>query len=608
MIQFDTSKYRNYDTSNLSSDIRRLTSKAEGKNISEYALSEQDILNNNSIMTQTKNDMINQIHDLSSIEAYETTKAKVISILKKEVLNVVIKDLVGDQPAEEWVRKGLNIHENSDKCKYCGNTISKERIIDLKNHFNDEYQTLINEIDSLMNIFREWKNDHQKYRLLDVNVFYDNYQSEYSELLEQYNIEFSKHVENIDCLFNALEKKKSHMNEDMQLSNMTDSNLQMVISNINKTISNNNNMTNNIETNKSKAIEDIHNHIIASNYPEYSKLEKSSKQSEDKLTDARDDLSEKKKERNVLKSKLTSHLPNAKELTKGLRSFLGSNEITVKAIDEEYQKGYRIYRGDIVAKHLSEGEKNALALVYFLTSLNDEGSKDRPGFDRENGVVVLDDPVSSFDNNSLYYACEYILRELTNVDQIIILTHNYHFYKRIRKMDLGCRSEFMITKLTDSDIDKCFSSISKSSDLITNYDSEYQYLFKCVYDISNKNDNNYEMIFCMPNITRRLLEAFLAFKVPCRNNEKYDFTSTLNSRNIIMEKSRRVKLKEYLHPFNHMDRVIECESTYIDFLSYMPEIATDILELMHNNDKCHFEGMLISIGVSYEKWKNQHPN
>ena len=60
--------------------------------------------------------------------------------------------------------------------------------------------------------------------------------------------------------------------------------------------------------------------------------------------------------------------------------------------------GYLITRQGIAANGLSEGEKTAIAFLYFLKSLNDKSLK------IQDGIVVIDDTVSGLDANSLFCA------------------------------------------------------------------------------------------------------------------------------------------------------------------------------------------------------------
>ncbi len=54
--------------------------------------------------------------------------------------------------------------------------------------------------------------------------------------------------------------------------------------------------------------------------------------------------------------------------------------------------------------------------------------------------------------------------------------------------------------------------LDKLDDLLKNYDTEYQYLFKLLIDF--KTDETIESVYHIPNIARKTLESFLLFMVP----------------------------------------------------------------------------------------------
>jgi wobble nucleotide-excising tRNase len=64
---------------------------------------------------------------------------------------------------------------------------------------------------------------------------------------------------------------------------------------------------------------------------------------------------------------------------------LGRNELTFHSDDS----GYRVHRNGKPAKRLSEGERTAIAFIYFIVQLNEQD------FNLAEGVVVIDDPVST---------------------------------------------------------------------------------------------------------------------------------------------------------------------------------------------------------------------
>ena len=77
-------------------------------------------------------------------------------------------------------------------------------------------------------------------------------------------------------------------------------------------------------------------------------------------------------------------------MTNHLKTFLGRTDLSFEAADE----GYLVKRRGVPAKRLSEGEKTAIAFLYFIVQLEED-------FDIAEGIVVIDDPISSLDSASI---------------------------------------------------------------------------------------------------------------------------------------------------------------------------------------------------------------
>ena len=106
----------------------------------------------------------------------------------------------------------------------------------------------------------------------------------------------------------------------------------------------------------------------------------------------------------------SSHSEASKSINKDLSDFLNRDEIKLSV--KEY--GYEITRSGEVADRLSEGEKTAISFIYFLNSLKDKN------FDISNGIVVIDDPISSFDSFSLFNAFAFLKNCCANSKQLIV--------------------------------------------------------------------------------------------------------------------------------------------------------------------------------------------
>lgn len=86
-----------------------------------------------------------------------------------------------------------------------------------------------------------------------------------------------------------------------------------------------------------------------------------------------------------------------------------------------------IERSDHPATNLSEGERTAIALHYFLSSVRKEADTgDAP-------IIVIDDPVSSLDDSVLFGVSSFLWANLVNTDfasQIFLLTHNFELFRQ----------------------------------------------------------------------------------------------------------------------------------------------------------------------------------
>lgn len=106
---------------------------------------------------------------------------------------------------------------------------------------------------------------------------------------------------------------------------------------------------------------------------------------------------------------------------------------------------YKVVREDgSVAENLSEGEKNILAFLYFYYLVQGSPS---PAADPREKIIVIDDPVSSMDSNSLFVVSSLVrsmignclansdsripAAESNDIKQIFVLTHNAFFYREV---------------------------------------------------------------------------------------------------------------------------------------------------------------------------------
>jgi wobble nucleotide-excising tRNase len=217
-----------------------------------------------------------------------------------------------------------------------------------------------------------------------------------------------------------------------------------------------------------------------------------------------------------LRARIKEHGRAAEKINQLIAAYLGHKELSILSVEQ----GYVIRRrGKPIEGSPSEGEKTAIALCYFLSTLEAEG---RSIQDR---IVVIDDPISSLDSRALNYACSLILSRLANADQVFVLTHNQNCMNEFKKAWKNLhrpRNEataptaallFLDVKMAKGTGQRS-TSIIEMSKLLREYDSEYHYLFDHVLKFDASNDPDYEYAYMMPNVLRRVLDVFLAFRCP----------------------------------------------------------------------------------------------
>ena len=147
---------------------------------------------------------------------------------------------------------------------------------------------------------------------------------------------------------------------------------------------------------------------------------------------------------------------------------------------------------------LSGGEKTALAFAYFLSKFENEINTD----DKiRNSVVVIDDPISSLDENRLYSTAYLIHKNFENVKQLIVLSHNLLFLKHFNSLSKKPKCFFL-------DQDK----LSDLPEELRNFESPYYYMLRNLFDFNNGNIEYNQVKKHLPNYIRRILETFLSFK------------------------------------------------------------------------------------------------
>ena len=113
---------------------------------------------------------------------------------------------------------------------------------------------------------------------------------------------------------------------------------------------------------------------------------------------------------------------------------------------------------------LSSGDRNALALAFFFTSIEMNANK-------ENMVVIIDDPMTSLDDHRSLTTRQEIKALLNEVDQVIVLSHSKSFLCGL--WDAADRTLVSAMKISRSGSGSTLSEWDVNQDTITEYDRNY---------------------------------------------------------------------------------------------------------------------------------------
>lgn len=270
-------------------------------------------------------------------------------------------------------------------------------------------------------------------------------------------------------------------------------------------------------------------------------------------------------------------------LNDDLSAYLGHPHIRVEILDD----GYQILREGIPAAEVSEGERTAITLLHFLRSLEDEQ------FQRDEGLVVIDDPVSSLDSTALHSAAAFLIdaiydREANCVrGQVMVTTHNFAFFRLLRDWAMHLRkSARKFYTINTVQIDDGRSSELRPIDpLLLQFNSEYHFLFAKVFGYSGGEESLYIL-----NLARRLLEAFLAFRIPSLKDLRRQLDKLLEETEGIGSEQQQ-RLRMLFNTGSHAAAIPDV-SDQLAQIDEVPHAIEALTTLMRAADARHCEQMI----------------
>jgi wobble nucleotide-excising tRNase len=197
---------------------------------------------------------------------------------------------------------------------------------------------------------------------------------------------------------------------------------QNAIKRLNELINAHNQRSSDFEGARRETRKELEHCYVAESLQEFEDKERAIKDKQTDLDKLKSDASAINTDITELERDIIEHRRPAEELNADLISYLAHDDLQLTIRDT----GYILMRGGVPATNLSEGEKTAFAFLYFLKSLQDKNLK------LADSIVVIDDPVSSLDTNSLFSAFAFMKERAKDAGQLFILTHNFGFFRQVK--------------------------------------------------------------------------------------------------------------------------------------------------------------------------------
>lgn len=452
--------------------------------------------------------------DFTKITGQEIADAKIIFGKVYGNINIPSSSII------EWLDKGVELHEDGDKCKFCGGEIALHEIAAKVEEYNanekqKDTKSLQNLDDKLAELQNTIKADLDKkataMSALDadakINASFTHIEEASVGIANARNVIQSK-IENIDknITFIPLKGDLQKFNDAIKaLTDTKDAQInKLEIQNGNK----------DILVKGAIGLEILNDANIngkLSDIAAKSKELKDANTSNNKLNDEIQTLKQAESATSDFASYISQILLNL--------------NVNLKLLVSEDGKNYLIQHtqtsANLTIADISEGERNLLALLFFYYELfHDNAQQD---FKSDIELIIVDDPISSMDDINKMYILEMMKQILAlSRPQVFMLTHSWDDFSNI------CYGLFdkPDTPYGFYEIKKNASGNSLVAKTRANV-SPYHHNFLEVYEFSQKPDTT-SLDDCdtyhTPNIMRQVLESFLGFKTrkssPTKNNEQ----------------------------------------------------------------------------------------
>ena len=507
-----------------------------------------------------------------------------------------------------YIEESKTFFENKDNnyCPYCFQPVDEKHKTDLLHDIstvlNKEVELHKNELE-LLKLEEVDAQNINDYLDLDKHLVDEISKSirEYNSYIEKINIKIQDKINNV---FVPIKIDKSEVNSRYNKIKDCITKLNIMVKNYNDKVTNLNNIKN--ESFDLNTL--ITKNKLKTDFELYDKLTKEYENTKNTIDLLDKNIQIHKQNIGDLKAQKKSYTIAMNDINSDLKYiFMDRNRLTLEHDGEKYiikSRGIKV-----PPKKVSVGERNAIALSYFFTTIMNNIEKNQKY--KNDFCLIIDDPISSFDNDNKIGIYSFLRSKISKIinnnpnNRVLIFTHsieamfNFNAYQDDFGKEYSKLFNYYIIK--NKNIDKFDGKKDKNI---------YSIVFNKVYDYAAGNPGIYE--YEIGNIIRKVLEGFSTFECKCGINE------------LTKKKSVLKKIPPSLEPYyeNLMYRLfLNGESHFVNstysildhnyFIERSDEekvkISQSLLVLMYLINDIHVEGQLGEEEKlnNIKKWKEE---
>jgi wobble nucleotide-excising tRNase len=443
--------------------------------------------------------------DLSDIEL-DTVFAEIISGSQESYLSTLINELSNS----DWVKQGLAyLDVNESKCPFCQQKPPSDLKQELQKIFDQVYESTIQ---TLTTYKQQYENEVTILEnLLKQKCFEDKYVTEDVDFVNAKNDLLNTLKSNLALIEKKLNTPSQEITLDLTkekvlLLNKGIQQIDLKISGYNQR-----------RQSKDATKEEIKNKLWILIRNQYNETITTWKKNNDELNST---IVQKENNLNTIKAQIN----NLDRVISENRAKIINIDLAIKSINSNIENlgllGFKIDK-DInnpdfykiirdgnqennVYRSLSEGEKTLITFLYFLELLKGSHNKD-DSINKDNRIVVVDDPISSLSQNYIYDVAYLIQEQIiqSGFGQVFILTHSLYLLHEFINLN---KHKKKVDSFTYFRIRK-----NEYSQIVSMDKNEIQNIYQANWQIVKDFILNSELSVAVPNAMRQILDYYFSF-------------------------------------------------------------------------------------------------